>query len=440
MDINNIINGKNFFNEIYNDLEKYAIREIAYRLEKWDDFIFQNYQEDDNFKDFRVKEIRTKTLITLKEKIKFKRRRYCWTNPKTGKTEYVFILDIILGIKKWQRMGNDVKERILSFLSKDKKYCDISGTLEKAGISLMSISNTIKNATTNDKYYINKTNIKINVPHTLYIQIDGTYIKMWNQNEKIKKHILLSTVHTGYDQIKSTEKRPVIANKLGVYEMDNIPNYITKKTKLRPFVVKLILLIINNYNIQNDTEIMILGDGANWIKGVKKDIADRFPNNKVHYTIDKVNLNNRFKNLFPFQRKNAEINEIFDNAIYYFYNGKYEELLQCLKDSKPFIPESKLDYFNKTKKLIKNNEEGIKNQTLWNNIGCHAEGDISHIKGRFVKKATYNEKTLKNKMNAIMQEYTNKIDIFNQLEQPPENISILYNNFNKTEQQNLYLY
>ncbi|WP_281042134.1 hypothetical protein [Spiroplasma citri] len=52
---------------------------------------------------------------------------------------------------------------------------------------------------------------------------------MWNQNKKIKKHILLSTVHTGYDQIKSTEKRPVIANKLGVYEMDNIKIKLLKK-------------------------------------------------------------------------------------------------------------------------------------------------------------------------------------------------------------------
>ncbi|WFG98114.1 hypothetical protein M1770_08690 [Spiroplasma citri] len=213
-----------------------------------------------------------------------------------------------------------------------------------------------------------------------------------------------------------------------------------KKYKLIIFVFKLLHLIINNYNIQYDTEIIILCVGSNWIKGVKKDISNLFPNNKVHYTIDKFHLKSRFEKLFPFQSKNAEIKEIFNKAVDYFYNGKYEELLQCLKDSKPFIPESKLDYFNKTKKLIKNNEEGIKNQTLWNNIGCHAEGDISHIKGRFVKKATYNEKTLKNKMNAIMQEYTNKIDIFNQLEQPPENISILYNNFNKTEQQNLYLY
>ncbi|PQP79266.1 hypothetical protein C6B38_01840 [Spiroplasma sp. ChiS] len=32
MDINNIINGENFFNKTYEDLNRYAVGEIAYRL------------------------------------------------------------------------------------------------------------------------------------------------------------------------------------------------------------------------------------------------------------------------------------------------------------------------------------------------------------------------------------------------------------------------
>ncbi|WFH00515.1 UPF0236 family protein [Spiroplasma citri] len=442
MDINNIINGENFFNKTYEDLNRYAVGEIAYRLENIDDFIFQNYKNDDKFKHYRVKEIRTKTLITLKGKITFRRRRYYKINPITEKEEYIFVLDKFLGIKKWQRLGNDVKERILLFLSDDKKYHDILDALEQAKISLMTISNTIKNTTTNDKYYINNTNIKINVPHTLYIQVDGTYLKMkmWYGGKKIKKHTLLSTVHTGYDQEKSTEKRHVIANKLGVYEIDNIPIYISKKTKLTRFVVKLILLIISNYNIQDDTEIMILGDGANWIKGVKKDIANRFPNNKVHYTIDKFHLVKRFKDLLPHRSIIKENKETFKQVVDYFYNGKYYELLQCLKESESFIPSSK-KFLRETINLIKNNEEGIKNQTLWNNIGCHMEGDVSHYgKGIFFKKGIYSKKTVKNKLNTSMLKLRNNIKDFKQPEKPPENNSILYNNFNKTEQQKLRLY
>ncbi|APE75407.1 UPF0236 family transposase-like protein [Spiroplasma citri] len=235
MDINNIINGENFFNKTYEDLNRYVVGEIAYRLEKWDDLIFQNYQKYDKFKHYRVKEIRTKTLITLKGKITFRRLRYYKINPITGKEEYIFILDEVLGIKKWQRLGNDVKERILLLLSDDKKYRDILDALEQTKISLMTISNTIKNATTNYKYYIDNTTIKIKVPHTLYIQIDGTFLKIEYDRKKVKKHTLLSTVHTGYDQEKSTEKRHVIANKLGVYEIDNIPIYISKKNKINPF-------------------------------------------------------------------------------------------------------------------------------------------------------------------------------------------------------------
>ncbi|WP_281042133.1 hypothetical protein [Spiroplasma citri] len=52
MDINNIINGDNFFNKTYEDLNRYAVGEIAYRLEKWDDLIFQNYQEDEIYNRF----------------------------------------------------------------------------------------------------------------------------------------------------------------------------------------------------------------------------------------------------------------------------------------------------------------------------------------------------------------------------------------------------
>ncbi|WP_253301057.1 hypothetical protein [Spiroplasma endosymbiont of Phyllotreta cruciferae] len=90
----------------------------------------------------------------------------------------------------------------------------------------------MKNAKIDKEYYLNKTDKKIKVPYSLYIQIDGTYLKMWNEKKtgkkKIKKHSIFSTVHTGFDEKKSTEKRPVIANKLGVIELDNIPEYIKK--------------------------------------------------------------------------------------------------------------------------------------------------------------------------------------------------------------------
>ncbi len=63
----------------------------------------------------------------------------------------------------------------------------------------MTISNIMKNAKIDKEYYLNKTDKKIDIPHTLYIQMDKTYLKMLDATKqgrkKIKKHTIVSTVH-----------------------------------------------------------------------------------------------------------------------------------------------------------------------------------------------------------------------------------------------------
>ncbi|WP_425379124.1 Mbov_0401 family ICE element transposase-like protein [Spiroplasma endosymbiont of Polydrusus pterygomalis] len=438
----------NFFNNFNILLDKQSVDLIKQNLENYDELIFKNYKNDESLKKYKVKDKIKRTVIILKGKITFKRRRYYKINPETGKEEYIFLLDLIVGIEKWKRVTNDVKEKILSFITEKKRYKDILDTMENVKISLMTISNIMKNVKTDEEYYINKTNKKIDIPHTLYIQMDGTYLKMLDATKqgrkKIKKHTIVSTVHTGYDEEKYTVKRPVIANKLGVFEMDNIPDYLKKEANLKPVLIKLFTLIEAHYNLTPNIEIMILGDGALWIKNTKNFMHQYFPKNKIHHTIDKFHLTSRFKKLYPFQNKNKENRETYHKAVDYFYNAKYEELLQCLEDSKSFISDSKLDFLNKTITLIKNNEEGVKNQTLWNNVGCHMEGDISHYwKGTMIKKAIYSEKTIINKLNANMMGLKNRIDLFNSNEQLLEENRINYsvNNFvNNNLQPNLYFY
>jgi hypothetical protein len=84
----------------------------------------------------------------------------------------------------------------------------------------------------------------------------------------------------------------------------------------------------------------------------------------VHYTIDKFHLTSRFKKLYPYQNKNKQNKETYNKAVDYFFNAKYEELLQCLENSTTFIKEAKMKFLKETIKLIKNNEEGVRNQTL----------------------------------------------------------------------------
>jgi hypothetical protein len=90
-----------------------------------------------------------------------------------------------------------------------------------------------------------------------------------------------------------------------------------------------------------------------------------FLKNKINYTIDKFHItSSRFKIYIRFKVKTSKIEKYIIKLLIIFFNSKYKKLLQCLEDSKSFIRDSKLEFLNKTIRLIKNNEEGVINQTL----------------------------------------------------------------------------
>ncbi|WP_348735033.1 UPF0236 family transposase-like protein [Spiroplasma endosymbiont of Ammophila pubescens] len=161
-----------FLKNFINLLNIQSIEIIQQSLEDCDEWIFKNYKIDETlkeFKNYKVKEIKPRKLTILNGKITFKRRKYYKINQETGKEEYIFPLDKLLEIKKWQRIDNSVKEKILSFIGNKKTYQDILDTMEHVKICIKTISNIMKNAKIDKEYYINKTDKKIKVPHTLYI-------------------------------------------------------------------------------------------------------------------------------------------------------------------------------------------------------------------------------------------------------------------------------
>ncbi|WP_338954706.1 hypothetical protein [Spiroplasma endosymbiont of Polydrusus cervinus] len=79
---------KNFIKNSFNFLDKQSVKIIQQNLENYDEWIFKNYRNDKTFKEFReykVKEFKIKTLTTLRGKITFKRQRYYKINSETGK-------------------------------------------------------------------------------------------------------------------------------------------------------------------------------------------------------------------------------------------------------------------------------------------------------------------------------------------------------------------
>ncbi|UZQ29392.1 MAG: UPF0236 family protein [Spiroplasma phoeniceum] len=146
-----------FFKNFNNFLDKQSIEIIQQNLEYCDEWIFKNYKINETlkeFKDYKVKEIKPRTLTILNGKITFKRRKYYKINPETGKEEYIFPLDKLLVIKKWQRIDNSVKEKILSFIGNKKTYQDILDTIEHVKICIKTISNIMKKEKTDKEYYI----------------------------------------------------------------------------------------------------------------------------------------------------------------------------------------------------------------------------------------------------------------------------------------------
>ncbi|WP_338964717.1 MULTISPECIES: hypothetical protein [unclassified Spiroplasma] len=91
----------NFFKNFINLLYIQSIEIIQQSLEDYDKWIFKNYKIDETlkeFKNYKVKDKIERTLVILNGKITFKRRRYYKINSETGKEEYIFPLDKILGI------------------------------------------------------------------------------------------------------------------------------------------------------------------------------------------------------------------------------------------------------------------------------------------------------------------------------------------------------
>ncbi|WP_374695946.1 hypothetical protein [Spiroplasma endosymbiont of Polydrusus formosus] len=74
---------------------------------------------------------------------------------------------------------------------------------------------------------------------------------------------------------------------------NNIINFIDKISKL-----------INTYDINEDTKILILSDGEKQIKKIYKAIKGKYKNNTTSYIFDKFHLLKIFKELFLYRNIN----------------------------------------------------------------------------------------------------------------------------------------
>ncbi|MFX4057775.1 MAG: hypothetical protein EHV01_005620 [Spiroplasma sp. hy2] len=92
--------------------------------------------------------------------------------------------------------------------------------------------------------------------------------------------------------------------KKGVFQMMN-KNHKNKneKSNMDNFIDK-IFKLMDTYDINEDTKILILSDGEKQIKKVYRAVKEKYKNNNVSYSLDRFHLVKRFKELFPNRKKN----------------------------------------------------------------------------------------------------------------------------------------
>jgi|LFRM01.2.fsa_nt_gb hypothetical protein len=201
---------------------------------------------------FSIIRISQRTIITSIGKITFK-RRYYYDNYNDS---YIYLLDAFMSIPKYKRLSNELELKILNNLallsySKAAKHaCD-----ESYIVSPTTVANVLNRVDFSPKY---KEFDKCN---KIFIQIDEKYINLYNCRNK--KPFFTATIFTSKLKLYATEnyQRYELANRTILLSPSKDELY-----------KKINSLLINNYKLSKDTEVIVSGDFARYIRNSKEKI------------------------------------------------------------------------------------------------------------------------------------------------------------------------
>lgn len=354
----------NFYEQQNQKFLKYALMKLKEEYENKDKEIFNSQWRKEN--GYIPHGTRKRTIITIFGKLTYKRHRYLiW---EKNRYHFIYLSDIALGIKKYQRITTHMQIKILSLITKGKRYQDVIDCFPTSTITTTTITNIIKRIKIDS---LEKTIIKkiepINLEKYLYINIDDTFLNLKEKNKKQQFRIRVILFHTGYDIEKSKENKKALKNSRIFFFLTKKENHFNSE-----LLFKKIYQIANIfYNNIDKAKVIISGDGANWIRNYQK-----YWNNSI-YILDRFHTIRKIRQLF--NPNNKLLQPVYENLRQSFFNGNYQEMIKIL--SKPYFadPYKKLK-LKQLKYYLFHNEknQGISNQMFDFNIGCNIESTISH--------------------------------------------------------------
>ncbi|HZJ86263.1 MAG TPA: UPF0236 family protein [Erysipelotrichaceae bacterium] len=325
-------------------LNKEYCLKIAKELEEMDEEFFKSHYRKTNFK---VKQFRFRSIITIFGEIRFRRRQYI--SKYTNQKNYYYVDDKIK-LKRYQRISNFMKKEILERVATDS-YQRVADDLD---ISKSTVYNLLR-------FFRGK--ILVNPPVTkkaiefLYVQADECYVSLQKKlpGKKRNKFIIEQiTVHEGVERL--CKGRNKLINKT-MYSRAH-------EESLEDFIERVNQHILASYDYKN---IYLYGDGASWIKSAADGLGAIYITDLFH-TFQAVNRLTRDKDMRDYL-SNAVREDDFESFEAFKRNMEAENKWTKYRD----------DSF----KFLNNKWDSIqKNYTHPKSVGCSQEGINSHYYAR----------------------------------------------------------
>ena len=241
------------FREQNAKIDKLVLEHITKKWEKLD-WRIKNTRDK---KKYKLVDYQYRTRKTLYGMVIYKRRIYEYFDEELQKWIRVCLVDEILQLPKYKRIGEDIEDTIIENFADGKRYRDICAICKKAGISVSTVHRVFKNL---QVFEANPVKVKLEKNQPVFVAIDDGHRKFWDFKRKGTKHSMRLIV-TYTDNINHQLQNKRV-------------NTIIRKTRT-PIGVKKTAEFVKEhcqkfYENVEQAKIIICGDSAGWIK----DIAD----------------------------------------------------------------------------------------------------------------------------------------------------------------------
>ncbi|MDN5323825.1 MAG: hypothetical protein PWQ67_2279 [Clostridia bacterium] len=280
------INLKEIEKSLFNGLQELFREMLVKLLQELDKFLMENRDK----KRYELKDLRECNLESMFGIIKFKRRYYY--DKEVG--DYTFLLDEFLEFKGNRPISPFLEEIAVSWAVKGPSYRDARDRLEEILGHRVLSHETIRQRVLGLAEKIQKE-AWCELPtekkqrQVIFIEVDGLNCHL-QREKKSKTEAKIGVVHDGWKKRHPSSKEYNLVDK----------RYWCSQGDGETFWEEFSRLIYNIYEVNDDTAVVISGDGAKWIK----EGCSYFP--KAIYVYDRFHLKKWLREALNHQPKHLK--------------------------------------------------------------------------------------------------------------------------------------